>query len=388
MTKFELTNDEIITKHQIPNWLLEIGRYFVILISSLVILGQTASAELKIGGYYKNDGILVLTRSGQGIIGDLNTLRLRFDANVLPNAKLHLETQYATLFKTQTMAISSVSSLDQLVWDRTYLKFALPLADVTVGRQRVAWGTGHLWNPTDVFNSFTMSFAVSEDERSGIEAVRVEVPLGVASGIDLVAETGKTWEGAKKGLRYKTNVGSYDYSLSCTDIGTDGYQVGVDLAGEVYEFGVRSEVAMVVPEASNRYFKSIWGVGYTLENGWGLDLEYNFNGLGTKNKANYDWTGLLAGTVSQMAMDYVYFGINKSFDEITSFKTALLVNADDLSFLVYPSFSKNLSDNLDLNVDALFQMGQSGTEYKPNDTQDTTGFLGANMGLVRLKYSF
>ena len=95
----------------------------------------------------------------------------------------------------------NVSDVDELVLDRAYLKFYLPQADITAGRQRIAWGAGYIWNPTDAFNPLSLAFAVDEEQEAEPEAVRVEIPLGELSGIDTYVVTNQKWSEAKKGIR-------------------------------------------------------------------------------------------------------------------------------------------------------------------------------------------
>ncbi len=355
---------------------------------ALVILGPAAFADIEILGYYENDLVGMVTRTGEAFAGDLNRLRLRIDSKILPNVNLHLEPEYNFLLKTQDLSISGVSGLDQLVWDRAYLRIYFPQADLTLGKQRIAWGAGYLWNPTDVFNPFTLSFAVDEEQEAEPEAVRIEVPLGDASGIDAYVVSGNEWNEARKGIRAITNIGMYDLSLSFVDLGSGGFQFGFDSTGELFELGVRSEIAMISPAGAGRYIQSVWGWNYTFEDGSRVDMEYFFNGLGKKDKNDYDWTSYLAGDINQLGKDYLYFGIGKMLDEITNMKFSLLLNADDMSYIFYPSYSRNIFENIDLGLEAMLVRGAEGSEYFPTDAQDSTGLLGSSMALLRIRYSF
>lgn len=380
--KLQMTNKFQISNSKLGFWILS----FIWILS--FGFWNSARADLDILGYYENDLVGIVTRNGEGMVGDLNRLRLRIDSRFMPNVNLHLEPEYNFLLKTQDLSISGVSGLDQLVWDRAYLKIYFPQADLALGKQRIAWGAGYLWNPTDVFNPFTLSFAVEEEQETEPEAVRIEVPMGEAAGIDAFVVSGNEWLETKKGIRAMTNVGLYDLSLSFVDLGSGGFQLGFDTTGELFELGVRSEIALISPAGKNRYIQSVWGWNYTFENGWGVDMEYFFNGLGKKNKDDYDWTGLTSGEVSQLSMDYVYFGVNKMLDEITNIRFSLLSNADDLSFIFYPSYTRNIFQNVDLSLEALLSLGEKGSEYNPTDTQDPDGFMGSNIVFLKLRYSF
>lgn len=381
-------NDEIISNNQKPIWKFGIGIYFIILVWSLVIMSGVAFADLEILGYYENNLVGAVTRTGEALAGDLNRLRLRIDSRLAPNVNLHLEPEYNFLVKTGDMPVSGVSGLDELVWDRAYLKINFPQADLTLGKQRVAWGAGYLWNPTDIFNPFTLSFAVDEEQESEPEAARLEIPLGEASGIDAFIVSGKKWQETEKGIRAITNLGMYDLSVSAVDLGSGGFQLGFDTTGELFELGVRSEIALISPAGENRYVKSVWGWNYTFENGWGVDMEYFFNGQGKRNKDDYDWDALNDGDISQLGRDYFYFGVNKMLDEITNIRFSLLTNADDLSFVFYPSYTRNIFQDIDLSLEALISTGEKGTEYNPTDAQDPDGFMGSDIVFLKVRYSF
>lgn len=354
----------------------------------LLIFASAASATVEIGGYYENDIVGVVKRGGGGLLGNLNTLRLRFEADLPANVKLHLEPEYDLLLRTGDFQVAGLSGIDQLVWDRAYFKLFFPCVDVTLGQQKIAWGTGYIWNPTDVLNPFTLSFAVKEEDEQDVLAVRFEVPLGELSGFDAFALTNNTWEQTTKGFRAKTNFEDHDVSISYVDLGAQGFQLGFDAAGEIFGLGVREEIALVSPRTSNRYYKFVLGGNYTFENGWYVDLEYFFNGAGNKKKENYDWTNYLAGNINQLGMDYLYLGSSKNLDEITTLKLSLLYNLDDLSHIIYPSFTRNVHQNVDVSLEAMITEGEAGSEYHPTDTQDPSRLIGSNIVFVRTKYSF
>jgi hypothetical protein len=81
-------------------------------------------------------------------------------------------------------------------------------------------------------------------------------------------------------------------------------------------------------------------------------------------------------------------GLNKILDEITEIRLSFLVNADDSSFIFYPSYMRNVLENLDLSLEALFEAGPEGSEFHPTPLEDPTGFLGSNILFVKFRYSF
>src|SRR3989339_525987 len=183
-------------KFDIGHWSL-----VIIAISWLLVIPVQA---IELGGYFENDGILLFKRTSGTVLGDMSRLRLKFDQKFGDSLALHLEPHYNLFVKSENIPLSGVSDLDKLVWDRVYLKYYSTVFNLTAGKQRIAWGTATIWNPTDVFNPFVISFAVREEETTNVEAVRLEVPLGSAGGIDGYILTGKPWNEAKKGGRART----------------------------------------------------------------------------------------------------------------------------------------------------------------------------------------
>ncbi|MFH1825752.1 MAG: hypothetical protein ABH823_00470 [bacterium] len=359
-------------------WLLKIG-YCLIIVSWLLVI---PAAALDLNGSYENDTLFGFKRGAVPLAGNLNRFRLKIHQQAGEQANLYLEPRYYFFPSTSSVALTGASDLDKLVWDKAYVKVNLPRAAVTVGKQRIAWGSGYIWNPTDVSNPQTLSFAVGEEDETNVEAVRLEVPLGALNSLDGYVRTSSEWRSSVKGVRGKVNVGIFDYAVSYADLGDGDFMIGFDAVGEVFDFGVRNEIAYRSPTGSNVYYQSVWGLDYTLANGLYLNAEYYNNGLGHASLEDYDWDNRILGR------DYLYFGLNKSLDEITQLGCSVITNLDDLSYLLYPSFQRSMSDNLDLNIEAMILGGVVGSEYYPPAAQDSFGLGGSKFGLVRFKYSF
>ncbi|MFH1542084.1 MAG: hypothetical protein ABIE84_03220 [bacterium] len=353
----------------------------LLLVSWLLVIA-TASQALELAGSYENNPLIGIRRDSEIIYGDLNKLRLKYDYNFNKDLTIHLEPRYYTFLSPTSLSLPGADQLNRLVWDQVYIKAYSKTGNITIGKQRIAWGTGYIWNPTDVANPQTLSFAVREEDETNVQALRAELPLDELSGIDAFVLTDSDWRSARKGVRLKTNVNSFDFSVSHVDFGDGGFQLGCDSAGELFGFGVRHELAMISEVRTNVYIRSVWGVDNTLPDGFYVNAEYYFNGQGGKKKEDYDWATSIRG------MDYLYLGVRKLFDEIRSVSYSAIINLDDLSYIFYPSYSQSLSDNLDLNLEAMILGGDNGSEYCPPVAEDTAMIGGSKFVLVRLLYSF
>lgn len=340
---------------------------------------------LEVGGSYENDILGLAKKNGGGVAGDLNRSRLKLDQMLSDNLAVHLEPRYYFLAKSQDLLLPGTSDLDKLVWDRAYLKYRTDAWSLTAGKQRIAWGSGYIWNPVDIFNPFVLSFAVKDEDKTNVQAARVEVPVGATGGIDTFVLTGKPWEETARGARVKGTIGLFDLALSYVDQGTLGRQIGFDTAGDIIkDVGVRGEIAIKTLSNRNGYItQAVIGGDYTLDNGVGLNAEYYFNGLGSRDKNSYDW-----GNVDEVGMDYFFFSANKILDEITTVTASFLTNLDDQSFMLYPQYARNIGQNLDLNLEAMLLGGPDDSEFVPPAAQDSIGFGGGKMLLVKVVYSF
>jgi len=357
-------------------------RFLYGLLFGILVFGFSNASALEVGGYFENDALALLQRDGGTVLGDLNRLRLKVD-HKFGNLSLHLEPRYYLLIRSQNLPLTGVSDVDRLVWDRLYLKLYSSLGNLTLGKQRIAWGSGSVWNPVDIFNPFVLSFAVREEDRSNVEAVRVEIPVGEAGGVDGFVLTDRPWSVTPQGIRAKWNVGRFDLAMSFVDQGNLGHQIGFDTAGDVVkDMGMRGEIVFKAAPAGD-YTQAVLGGDYTLNNGVGLNIEYFYNGQGSREKNNYNW-----GTAESVGVDYLYCSANKIINEITTVTVSLLTNLDDQSFMIYPQFTRSLSQNVDLSLEALITGGELGSEFNPTDQQVSDGFAGSKVLLARVLYSF
>jgi hypothetical protein len=206
----------------------------LILFVMLMVLGGTGlsagKVSFQVNGYYK----LFFTafkmpayRLGTGELeepplGAVNN-RLRLKMSVTPTSWLSFEAAYdfspriqdPSLFQENIFfaAIDPVSYRVEDFSDRVYpgtgkevgsfgifhnldrflVTIKTSVADILIGRQAIAWGSGHFINPTDVIAPFTFN-ELDTEERRGVDAVRVRIPLGMMDELDLGYIPGKDFK--------------------------------------------------------------------------------------------------------------------------------------------------------------------------------------------------
>jgi len=225
-----------------------------------------SSTQLIVSGYIKNLNLYAIHTNGHGSVkpsltgSDLNRIRLKSSLNF--GTYWHSEIWLDNEFEQGTMS-SNVN--DQNGWfnmnwrliegDSYNLQQSLPRALLTletdlwtivVGRQRIAWGTGFIWNPTDLLNPVN-PLAIERAERSSTNALYVSRAIGELSQAELVLAYND--DRPNFATRFGSNWGNYDFSVLVGRFGLNK-TVGGDFAGYIGGAGFRGELIITDPDSS------------------------------------------------------------------------------------------------------------------------------------------
>jgi hypothetical protein len=175
--------------------------------------------------------------------------------------------------------------------DLLALKVRSSFADVTIGRQVLSWGSGRLWNPTDLLSPFGPT-DVDREVRRGVDAVRVSMGLAATSQLDLLwlpQSRGRDHGGVVRG---QFNVRGFDVAPSLAKYVRD-LVLGLDTTGDVGPLGVHGEVAWVrafdrdAVGKRDEFVRAVAGVDWRPTESLVLTGEYSFNGWGTSDASGY-----------------------------------------------------------------------------------------------------
>jgi hypothetical protein len=190
--------------------------------------------------------------------------------------------------------------------DRLYFRYGPQSGEVVLGRQGITWGTGRIWNPTDLFNPIN-PVDYARTEKPGTDALSLKVYLGAFSGVNLVVQPQDRGEDWNSGYRLTLHAGEYDFSLM------GGYfdrrvVAGGDFAGNLFEAGTRGEgiISMDPGPGDSAFVKFILGIDQQLTSRlYGL-IEYHFNGEGKARRQDYDIARLMAGRIINLGRHFVF----------------------------------------------------------------------------------
>jgi hypothetical protein len=280
------------------------------------------------------------------------------------------------------LSYSSFYPKETIVMDRALIRLYFDRADLTFGKQQIAWGTGYAFNPTDIWNIKDPSNP--DGPKIGVLASSVEFFYGENSSVNIIAAPGSDFNHMRYGLRAKSSIDRFEYSFSAIrDRSDDGsvldlperIQVGADFAGEIInEIGIFGEAALSNPrytgmemsDTDSAYVQICAGMDYTFKNGLYLLGEYYYNGLGERDN-DFDlkaFTRLTGGLMSGLSRNY--FSAVFMYPFLRYYKVSLitLANLDDGSCVTVPELEYSFHENLSIRINSNIYIGSSSdTEY-------------------------
>ena len=289
----------------------------------------------------------------------------------------------------------SDKSIGYIEADRLWINYHSGNLDATVGRQRIAWGTCWVWNPTDLFNPRNV-LNFDYEELPATDAVRIQYYTGPVTKFDAAYQPAKDPSNQILAGLWSLNEWDYDFNM-IAGMRFKKWQAGFSWSGDILDAGFRGEVmvsqAPNMPDTNSLYQliggsslsswdKPIVSVAlsgdYTFPNTFYIHTEilYNNNGK-TSNTLLFQEEALSLGMLSAARWSlYQEF----SYDITPLLRGTLygIINPDDKSFVVVPSINYSLITNLDLYLICLFFEGNTLTQY---------GEYGTTF-YARIKFSF
>ncbi|MDD5629312.1 MAG: hypothetical protein PHU21_09620 [Elusimicrobia bacterium] len=282
---------------------------------------------------------------------------------------------------------SSATSLWRQRLHRVWAGLETEHASLRFGRQRVAWGTGKLWNPTDVLNPYQPT-AVERDERPGVDALYLRHGLGELSQAELAYAPQSRWPDSALLARGRGNWRDFDFAAMGGKVtgSTSSWIVGGDFAGNLWDGSLHGEWSYTDNEVQRPYWRGLIGYEYSFGSEpkwrWLKDssalVEYYHNGRGSAAPSRYDRSALCAGKEVVLAKDYAGLTFSKDLHPLLKLDVLFLGNLDDGSQLFSPTLQYNPLSNLYLTAGW----------QRFGSARDTEFGLLANLSYLQLQYFF
>lgn len=285
---------------------------------SLLLLGSLLAFDVEPA--LENTNIFTYDRLTRAV--DYNRLRLETTFNHMKYENLFAK----VLIDNQTIGRTGDDGLaNRTEIYRGYLEYAGLKHLVVLGRQRVPFGVGRVWNPIDVFNPID-SLSIEPDERPGTEALHYEYAVNPLTNFDMTVSR------EKSAARIKGYLDIADLALvGVMDRDNDVDIIGYEAEGELLDTNIalRSEGGSFYDRRSGeRHTEFIVGADYGFVNSLTLLGEYRYN--------------------DETKMDYFGTIISYQPGPLVTLQLLTIVNLDDESFVTSPSLDYSVSDEMTL----------------------------------------
>jgi hypothetical protein len=266
--------------------------------------------------------------------------------------------------------------------DRLYFDWIYNDWELVFGRQRIAWGTCLVWNPTDLFNPYDI-LDFDYEERPGTDALQIQYYTGPLSQANVAITPGKTRYDVIYAARYMTNKWNYDFNF-IAGWQRNSLRLATSWAGEIYDGGFRGEVLYTDPEieyttiqiiseppflsykdvkVEDPYWTIALSYDYTFKNSFYVHTEYIYNGLGTTEDAGSRRLDIIYTGELTPARQSLFLQVAYQFTPLARGAFFVIYNPNDKSWLAAPSIQYSVATNWELYLLAFPSGGNSGTEY-------------------------
>jgi len=383
--------------------------FLLILLYSIQLNAQLS--DLEYGGYVKNmatyiDGTYEVLPIEPGKFQDVFQGRLNLDWYPIYEINFSAQTRHLFTYQKELYfaqgfinQLSRSSYYFDLKWeaieendytffsefDRLNLLWTAGNLEVTLGRQRIAWGTCLVWNPTDLFNAANI-LDFDYPERPGTDAVKIQYYIDETSAVEFAFSPGKTEGDVIYAGRYKTNFWNYDFDFLA------GWQkntikIGGSWAGDISGGGFRGEIVYSKPDIiettpvnpalatfappgvipgfilDKPYWTAALSYDYTFENSLYLHTEWLYNELGlTKNSGYRRYQTIYSGELSP-SRHSLFYEIAYDITPLLRGNIFFIVNPTDQSWIAAPSLIYSLATNWEIYLLAFPSEGKAGSEF-------------------------
>ncbi|MCB9647889.1 MAG: hypothetical protein H6730_14970 [Deltaproteobacteria bacterium] len=154
-----------------------------------------------------------------------------------------------TIDPTAVGLTGATQSQTRVQLDQLWLKFdVLRKVFITAGKQRIRWGTGRIWNPTDFLNPTRRDSLNFLDTRLGVPLVKVHVPVeSLGWNFYAIAELNQVRSLEQLGGAFRAEVllGTAEVALSTAVRKDSPWRFGADISLPIWDFDVHAEAALL-----------------------------------------------------------------------------------------------------------------------------------------------
>ncbi len=275
---------------------------------------------------------------------------------------------------------SAGSSMLNIMADRAWVEYRAGKLEVRLGRQRINWSQALIWNPNDIFNTYSL-FDFDYVERPGSDAVRLTYHTGAASALEAAVKADADRH-ITAALLGRFTVMSSDLQFFAGVAESEYLTAGTGWSATVGSYSVRGEATLFAPLKHTDDEQTTIIVTTGADRAFSDKVTATLQLLYSNNPATPDsFAGLYerALTARQTAFSRFSAAGELSYSPTPLISTSLTAAwfPDLDGFYAGPSFGFSLAEAVDFTL--LWQRFR-GTFAGEN--------LRINLGFLRIRYSF
>ena len=278
--------------------------------------------------------------------------------------------------------LKSKSTIAHSTIDRLYFTFSRKKWELNVGRQRINWGKSTVWNPNDLFNTYSY-LDFDYEERRGADAVRFQYYTGYASGFEIAIAPGENWDETVAAFMLKANKWNYDFQFLAGNY-REELALGLGWAGDIAGIGFKGEMTYFHPR---HHFKENSGfVNATLSFDYAVPNTTLY--LQTEFLYNGNWKGGINPTVlfTQplpannlfIGKEAFFVGGNIQLHPLITANLGGIASFSENLYILVPGLTFSVAENLDFLITAQLLRNKILEQFSPVN----------NLVFWRLKWSF
>ncbi len=268
--------------------------------------------------------------------------------------------------------------------DRLNIDYSIGNFQITIGRQRINWGQSFVWNPNDLFNTYSY-FDFDYEEKPGSDAIRMQYYIGESSKIELSTSINSDKK-ITSAMLYRFNTNGYDVQFLGGIFSESDYVMGGGWSGSIGGGGFNGEFTYYhriknFSETNGKIVATIH-YDYTFRNSLNLQFETLYNGFGEENISGglEDILFTDLGAINLFPTKFAVF-ISSAFDLSPLVRANLSGMYGPKGNFTYvgPTIIYSMSDSMQLAAIGQYFSIENRAESVIND---------GNSVFVRLKWSF
>jgi hypothetical protein len=339
-----------------------------------------------LNGKFTNDNVLHNRVNLKGYFNDKISISAEFRNRLFTGDQV-LNNQYADLIgKDQGWIDMSWNIINKQSFflnttvDRFWIDFNYSKIQASIGRQRINWGQTFVWNPNDIFNSYSF-FDVDYIEKPGSDAIRIQYYLTSSSTLDFAIKADKNNKITAGGL-YKFNKWGYDIQFLAGYVENEDLIAGAGWSGSLGSISFRGEASWFQPVKylADSTGKGLFTISFdkTFKNNSTAQLQFMYcnNPLKLNSFSSFYYGNLSAKDLAFSTFtafgQYVW-----AVTPLLDLGMSLMWFPDLKGYFAGPSLDYSLAENV--NVSLIWQHFES---------QMPGGNQRINLGFLKVKYSF